>query len=578
MLQFFKKTGRDKFKSQSSPAKSTSSGKSFVDGSPLTRGSTLSTSTSSSSIGATSSILSRPLASRSLEEEEADDDEEIRDSLKIEISSARSRLSKTLSEILDDKDALGYFMQFMESRGKLALIKFWMEVEFVRETADENIIVNNINSNDNLTADDNDNCLKTGCNGDNDNNEDSKDKDNNDFENNQRPKTRLMLDNSMNCKSHDGDSEGMSSVFQDALKIYNRYIVKDNLRLGELTVEFKAQIEAAANNLNAVMLINGLLLAQKIVYKVLEDEYINDFLRSEFHCKHQIDVLTSGDVKLADILFNETALFYFMEFMEVENKRELLDFWMSAVNYKQNLLAKTTSDPTEAQADALVIYEKYFSLQATMPLGFTDKIRFEIEQNICREGDDGPQPDCFDKPSIIVYNFLTKHYLPAFLSSQLYYKYLSELISAIQSGACASHSHQRLKRAESDCSSEISIFSLGMHDTSQMSNNEDDNRSSRDNKINDSLNIDTRQLYDPDSLWKRHKYSLSVGYVDSMGRFVTEIERDPHRKYESRLSRAVKRLIHMEEDKAKEELAWKIAEMIVREITSLTLGVPELPS
>lgn len=261
------KLGRDKFKSQSSPAKSTSSEKSFADGSPLTRGSTLSTSTSSSSIGGTSSILSRPLASRSLEEEEADDDEEIRDSLKIEISSARSRLSKTLSEILDDKDALGYFMQFMESRGKLPLIKFWMEVEFVRETADENIIVNNINSNDNLTADDNDNCLKAGCNGDNDNNEDSKDKDNN-----ERPKTRLLLDNSMNCKSHDGDSEGMSSVFQDALKIYNRYIVKDNLRLGELTVEFKAQIEAAASNLNAVMLINGLLLAQKIVYKVLEDE------------------------------------------------------------------------------------------------------------------------------------------------------------------------------------------------------------------------------------------------------------------------------------------------------------------
>lgn len=41
--------------------------------------------------------------------------------------------------------------------------------------------------------------------------------------------------------------------------------------------------------------------------------YINDFLRSEFHCKHQIDVLTSGNVQLADILYNETAFFYFME-------------------------------------------------------------------------------------------------------------------------------------------------------------------------------------------------------------------------------------------------------------------------
>ena len=95
--------------------------------------------------------------------------------------------------------------------------------------------------------------------------------------------------------------------------------------------------------------------------------------------------------------------------MELENKRELLDFWMTAVNYKQNLLEKTSRvSPTEAQIDALIIYDKYFSLQATMPLGFSDKIRFHVEQNICREGDGGPQPDCFDRPCIIVYNFLSK--------------------------------------------------------------------------------------------------------------------------------------------------------------------------
>lgn len=51
---------------------------------------------------------------------------------------------------------------------------------------------------------------------------------------------------------------------------------------------------------------------------------------------------------------------------------------------------------------------RYFSLQATMPLGFSDKIRFHVEQNICREDESGPQPDCFDKPNKIVYNFLNK--------------------------------------------------------------------------------------------------------------------------------------------------------------------------
>lgn len=43
-----------------------------------------------------------------------------------------------------------------------------------------------------------------------------------------------------------------------------------------------------------------------------------------------------------------------------------------------------------------------------MPLGFSDKIRFHVEQNICREGEEGTQADCFDKPSKIVYNFLNK--------------------------------------------------------------------------------------------------------------------------------------------------------------------------
>lgn len=41
-----------------------------------------------------------------------------------------------------------------------------------------------------------------------------------------------------------------------------------------------------------------------------------------------------------------------------------------------------------------------------------------------------------------------------------------------------------------------------------------------------------------------------MGYVDNMGRFVTEIEPDPYRKNDKewRLSRAVKKLVHIEQD------------------------------
>lgn len=127
---------------------------------------------------------------------------------------------------------------------------------------------------------------------------------------------------------------------------------------------------------------------------------------------------------------------------------------------------------------------RYFSLQATCPLGYSDKIRFYVEHNICRE--EGPLPDCFRKPADIVFNVLEKVVVPAvwlffeassslilqlnmceflsllywlyvnrvwkhvgyashnvlrfvwqnflqpFLTSELYFKYLSELINTIQ--------------------------------------------------------------------------------------------------------------------------------------------------
>lgn len=44
----------------------------------------------------------------------------------------------------------------------------------------------------------------------------------------------------------------------------------------------------------------------------------------------------------------------------------------------------------------LICFSRYFSLQATNPLGFDDAVRMEIESNICREG--GPLPDCFTTP------------------------------------------------------------------------------------------------------------------------------------------------------------------------------------
>ncbi|XP_015603187.1 A-kinase anchor protein 10, mitochondrial [Cephus cinctus] len=577
MLQFFRKSGfRDKSRSsQNSPAKSTSSG------------------TSPGKDGyVTSQIQAGTLCS--LEEEE---ESNLHNEHKTDISSFRSRLSKTLPEILADKGALGYFIQFLESRGCIGLIKLWLEVECLQgatstpESLEEEKLpdvsdhrVDEFNSLSS-SSDNNDspNCSIVAKNS----NYHDSDQLSNDLcvhsnevksNCNHMPKTSQPVRRARQSNRISGSNRCKATTTgQDALRIYKKYIVKGVLGANHIQEELRSEMEEAFSTNNVERILKCLSVVQRIVYKIIEDEHVNDFLRSDFHCKHQIDVLTSGNVQLSDILYNETAFFYFMEFMELENKRELLDFWMAAVNYKQNLLEKDgTTDPLEAETDALIIYDKYFSLQATMPLGFSDKIRFQVEQNICREGGKGPEPDCFDRPCTIVYNFLNKHYLAAFLSSQLYYKYLSELISTIQSSPCPDL-HPRIRRAGSDCSSEISTVSISTQSTLQ-AGNEENRLTNNSSSVNGSMSIDTRQLYDPDSLWRRTKYKLSVGYVDGMGRFVTEIEPDPQRKYESRLSRVVKRLVKMEQDKAKEEMAWKIAEMIIREITSLTLGTSNLPS
>ena len=52
---------------------------------------------------------------------------------------------------------------------------------------------------------------------------------------------------------------------------------------------------------------------QEFTERLMDVEYFPGFLSSEFHCKHQIDLLTTTSVHLADIIYNDQAMFYFSE-------------------------------------------------------------------------------------------------------------------------------------------------------------------------------------------------------------------------------------------------------------------------
>jgi hypothetical protein len=62
--------------------------------------------------------------------------------------------------------------------------------------------------------------------------------------------------------------------------------------------------------------------------------------------------------------------------------------------------------------------------------GFDNKIRLEIEKNICEEG--GPGLDCFAMPLELIARYLEQVYLHPFLTSKLFQNYVKDLIATIQ--------------------------------------------------------------------------------------------------------------------------------------------------
>lgn len=304
------------------------------------------------------------------------------------------------------------------------------------------------------------------------------------------------------------------------------------------------------------------------------------------------------------------ALFYFMEYLEQKSKRHILEFCVSASHFRKS------ADASQAQADALILYEKYFSLQATCPLHLSDKVRFLIEEHICSQ-DLAIIKNCFELASRIIERFLEKSYFQGFLKSPLYTNYLSELLGKIKTSPMEKFMSSSLgilagskqtvaanrtkptiqrrghRKTYSDVTNDSTRGSrhspfissqntlLAMSDVSfhrKRSTPTASSVSSGGATGGDLMQIDSRQLYNPDLLWRRNSTSgLTFGRVDALGRYerdfdLVEPPQDDDKWSKNRLKKAMRKLVNLPEDKAQEELAWQVAEMIVKDITSITMS------
>ncbi|KAL1140462.1 hypothetical protein AAG570_000394 [Ranatra chinensis] len=245
--------------------------------------------------------------------------------------------------------------------------------------------------------------------------------------------------------------------------------------------------------------------------------------------------MTSGAMSLSDVLYNDQCLGSFIEFLEQEDLVCVIEFWLAATSFERQFTLNDSGDSGQIQNDAIIIYDRYLSLQATSPLGISDRVRFAVEEGIC--GEVATSPQCFTRAVVAAEAFMRSVCLRPFLSSQHYLSLLSEVMS----GATSRSDH-----------SPASSVTEGSIDTSTIAAR--------------------NPPPDPDDLWRRrrHNSGLSFGRIDQLGRYESDIEPEP--KSESRISRVVKMLINRDEQKSQEEMAWRVAEMIVKDITSITMG------
>lgn len=501
----------------------------------------------------------------------------------------RSRLSKTVDHVLRDNVAIPHFLHFMERRGVDHLVRFWLEAESFRATSWSRVRAHSLNSVKHSTlaepvpvsADGSElpelrpNTFSRDSSSERSTVQ-SEQQDSSSTEAGLRPgtpraetptrqapsRTGTPSKGQANSTLRDISNKLMKSIETDAVTIFTRYISPDAVRPIPITEQIRNDIVAKICGENGMVDPNCFVIAQAVVYSILEQQHFTEFLRSHHFCKYQIEVLTSGSVFLADILFCESALFYFSEYMEKEEAMNVLQFWLAADNYQNQLAAKKGQyDGQEAQNDAMILYDKYFSLQATNPLGFGDSVRMEIESNICREG--GPLPDCFTTPLRQAWTTMEKVYMPGFLSSNLYYKYLSDLINSVRADEFVNVSAQgQGGQADNDRSSS---------NASEASQTQQGARKAAIKilkNFDEAITVDVASL-DPESLYQRpYAGRMTFGKVNEMGQFIREAEPEPDVKKSkgSMFSQAMKKWVQGNSDEAQEEMAWQIAKMIVNDV------------
>lgn len=549
-----------------------------------------------------------------------------------------SRLSMDFNAIINEQSCLIYFVQFLESKKSLPMIKFYLDTENFK-TASEN---------GKKCTNKNENCFCSFCDYTRTDfriTEDhqhrpfqdlkldekhsdttlNKKEETNNLPSSKAPydlsmqksltddeKSQIYAENNKKQKCQQPENTMNTCRTTDAISIYKKYFIPNSAHYVSLPVSILSEISLVLcsderHSCQCQQISTNLFTnAQNYVREKLEQNYLNEFLQSDLYCRYCIEFINSCEIKLNDILYSESALFYFLEYLEQENQRNYLDFWMAAINFRRHYENEAVSDSIreEAQSDAMILYEKYFSLQANCPLRIPINIRSIVEESICSNEPMTKISRCFDRPLKIIQHYLEREFFPNFLQSQLYSKFVVELHSklndhnrmdvATTSNQAAIPRITKHRKTMSDCTNkktkDLQKHFISQHNTllamESHSSTLSRNKRSMPSTSNSSpdMQIDSRHFVDPDMLWQRNLVNsgntLKFGRVNSLGRYERDFEFCPSTSKNwslsgigsSRIKNVARKWVNIPEDKIQEEIAWQVAEMIIDDVLSITMN------
>lgn len=216
----------------------------------------------------------------------------------------------------------------------------------------------------------------------------------------------------------------------EAADIFNKYISSGSVELPDLVA---AAITKAAERKESLAKAAIYRPALGHVYELLRTKLFAGYQKSPHYSQYCISVLTSGTVYLEDMLYNESFLMGFIEYMTMEDVGGIIQFWLIADSFNDQLHAvdkkgKSTLDAAHAKGDATGIYKRFIASNAAEPLGVDARTRAELEKLIAPEA--GPDKRSFLRALHLAHTSLAKHFFPSYMSSDAFYQYLNGLVSA----------------------------------------------------------------------------------------------------------------------------------------------------